>query len=147
MGVGGVTLLTTSEGYVPRTYLDSGGIPTVCTGHTGPDVIRGRTYTQAECAAFLEKDIRIAAKGLQACVTQPLTVNQRGALISLTFNVGVSRVCKSTLVRKLNAGDFGGASQEFPKWSYARVNGKLIVLRGLATRRAAEQRLFLTKDK
>ncbi|MDP2640772.1 MAG: glycoside hydrolase family protein, partial [Betaproteobacteria bacterium] len=47
-------------------------------------------------------------------------------------------LAKSTLLKKLNAGDYSGAAAEFPKWN--KAGGK--VLKGLVARRAAEAELF-----
>lgn len=66
--------------------------------------------------------------------------NQNGfdALVDFAFNLGNNALSGSTLLRKLNAGDFAGAADEFPKWCHA--GGKLVP--GLLRRRQAEQRLF-----
>lgn len=140
IGAGGLSIVKASEGLRTSTYLDPVGIPTVCYGHTGPDVRMGQTYTRAECEAIVVEDIAKHRAGIERCITAPLTSNQRDAAVSLAFNIGVSRFCGSTLARKLNREDYIGAADEFPKWKYA--GGR--VLRGLVTRRAKERALFLT---
>lgn len=144
IGAAGVSLIQTSEGYVPKTYRDPVGIPTSCWGHTGPDVRMGQTLTRDQCEALLGRDIVSHVQGVKSCVRVPLNVNQMDAVVSFTFNVGVNKFCNSTMARKLNARDYVGAAGEFPKWRYGTVNGRTVVLPGLVTRRAAEQRLFLT---
>ena len=69
---------------------------------------------------------------------------QLGALTSLVYNAGAVTVRNSTLIRKLNAGDYRGAAQEFVRWNKANRGGKLVVFPGLTKRRVAEQQLFLT---
>lgn len=72
-------------------------------------------------------------------VKVPLTQNQYDALVSLVFNIGRGSFARSSLLKKLNAGDMTGAAQEFPRWVYAK--GKK--LPGLITRRNDEMELFL----
>lgn len=133
------------EGLRTSAYLDPVGIPTICYGHTGPEVRLGLRYTRAGCDAILMEDIRVHWTGLQGCITRPLTPNQRDAVISFGFNVGVAKACRSTLVRKINAGDYPGAAAEFPKWRYAKVSGRNVALRGLTRRREAEAALFTSQ--
>jgi lysozyme len=140
IGASGLTLIKVSEGRRLQTYIDPVGIPTVCYGHTGPDVRLGQRYTPEQCDAILLKDIKVHRDGVMRCTRVPLNQNQSDAVVSLAFNIGVSRYCNSTLARKLNAGDYAGAANEFPKWTYA--GGQQ--LPGLVTRREAERRLFLT---
>lgn len=139
-----MSLLTTSEGYRPKAYLDPVNIPTICYGHTGPEVRLGMKATAAQCGEYLQKDLRVAQKGLTRCIKVRLNQNQHDALMDFTLNVGVGNLCSSTLARKVNAGDMAGAALEFPKWKFGTVNGTPKVLKGLVTRRAAEQKLFLT---
>ena len=68
----------------------------------------------------------------------PLTANQYDALVSFTYNVGASALERSTLLKRVNAGDHKGAADEFLKWN--KANGK--VLAGLTRRRASESLLY-----
>ena len=124
------------EGTVLRSYRDPVGIVTACTGHTGPELKMGQTYTRQQCEDMLYKDLAKHADAL-ACVSQPLTDGQRAAFVSFAFNVGEGAFCGSTLVRKANAGDIDGACAELSRWIYAK--GKQ--LPGLIKRRAAERQL------
>lgn len=123
------------EGYIPRTYADPVGIPTICYGHTGPDVTPGRVATADECRDLLEGDLATSWSGVQRCVQAPMEPHQAAALVSFTFNVGVNAMCSSTLARKANGGDWPGACAELSRWVYARG----IRLPGLVKRRAAER--------
>jgi lysozyme len=143
VGIAGLALIMTSEGEVRKTYIDPAGIPTACYGHTGPEIKLGQYYSKQQCIDLLKSDADKHARGVLKCTRVPLNQNQFDALTSFTFNVGVGNYCKSTLARKLNRGDYRGAAMEFPRWNKATVRGKLTVLRGLTTRRAAEQALFL----
>ena len=131
-----VPLVQKYEGTVLRSYHDPVGIVTACTGHTGPELKIGQTYTRQQCDEMLYKDLAKHADAL-ACVSQPLTDGQRAAFVSFAFNVGEGAFCGSTLVRKANAGDIDGACAELSRWTYA--GGKQ--LPGLIKRRAAERQL------
>ncbi len=81
-------------------------------------------------------------RAVNRLVTVPLTQNQFDALISFVFNLGIGNFRTSTLLKKLNAGDYTGAAKEFPPW--VRADGKQ--LPGLIKRRDAEKALFLLND-
>ncbi|EHN64295.1 lysozyme [Comamonas testosteroni] len=131
-----VPLVQHYEGTVFSTYRDPVGIVTACTGHTGPELKMGQTYTREQCEEMLYKDLAKHANAL-SCVRTPLTDGQRAAFLSFAFNVGDDAFCRSTLVRKANAGDINGACAELSRWTYA--SGKQ--LPGLVRRRAAERQL------
>lgn len=142
IGTAGLSLIQTSEGKRNVAYLDSAGIPTICWGHTGPDVKLGQRATDAQCTALLHKDIDVHLYGVKRCLKVPLNQNRQDAVVSFAFNVGVTAFCNSTLARKINAGDFAGATSEFHKWNKTTVKGRKVVLAGLVTRRACEAQLF-----
>lgn len=137
-------LIAGEEGLKLTAYQDTGGEWTIGYGHLiqpgeryhpyGPV----RTITQAEADALFDHDTRIATAAVDQLVRVPLTTSQRDALISFVFNVGVNAFRTSTLLRKLNAGDYAGAAAEFPRWN--RDNGAVVA--GLTERRLREQALF-----
>jgi lysozyme len=97
----------------------------------------GISYHEAENLLF--EDLIIVQKQVDNCVEVYLHDNQFSALVSFTFNVGIGNLLESTLLKKLNMGDYLGAANEFPKWR--KSNGK--VFNGLVRRREAERNLFL----
>lgn len=117
-------------------------LPTIGFGHTTaagpPTVSRGLSITRADGEMILMRDLVAVEKNVADAVKVPLTANQFGALVSFTFNLGAGNLRKSTLLKKLNAGDYDGAAAEFGKWNKAA--GK--VMAGLTRRRAAEAALF-----
>jgi lysozyme len=129
-----VPLIAHFEGTVYRTYRDPIGILTSCTGHTGPELMMGQTWTQEQCNQQLYGDLLKHADALD-CVKAPMTDGQKAAFLSFAFNVGNSAFCQSTLVRKANQGNMAGACAELSRWTYA--GGK--ELPGLVRRRAAER--------
>jgi lysozyme len=124
-----------------QAYLDPVGVLTIGWGHTnhnGRKFKSGEIFTQAECDAEFLKDMAVFEKAVNDRVKVPLNQDQFDALVSFAFNVGAGNLAQSTLLRKLNAGDFVGAAQEFQRWN--KAGGK--VLRGLTRRRASEALLF-----
>ena len=119
-------------------YEDVAGKWTVGVGHLIPDEEPIRDITQDEADALFYTDLALADRCLARHVRVPLTDNQRAALISFVFNLGCGAFKSSTLLSKLNASDYLGACQEFPRWSYA--GGRQ--LNGLLRRRTAEAALF-----
>jgi len=159
----GLNLIKSYEGIQdgdPQTvnidpYLDPVGIWTIGWGHAisaGGSYLRGKADRKAAFAlypggitlqqadALLRGDVLDTCRDVESLVEVPLTDNQFAALVSFTFNLGLGNLAKSTLLRKLNDGDFAGAAAEFPRWN--KAGGK--VLEGLVKRRAAESELFST---
>ena len=127
-----------SEGLVLYTYDDpawGARLPTACYGETGPHIRHGQTYTVEQCTRLLDASLQRTWIRLRLCIVQPIAPNEAAALISWAYNVGTDAACKSTLVRKLNAGE--PFCQELDRWVYA--NGKK--RKGLVTRRAKERAL------
>ena len=137
--IGATFLINPSEGRLNSTYIDPVGIATVCFGHTGSDVVPGKTYTTDECIKKLNKDTAKAEAVVRKCIKVPMKFYQEAALISFEYNVGEGAFCKSTLVKKFNAGDYTGGCNELSRWVYA--GGKK--LPGLVTRRERERQVCL----
>ncbi|MBF2035158.1 MAG: lysozyme [Leptolyngbyaceae cyanobacterium T60_A2020_046] len=142
----GLLLIKTFEGCELRAYQDSVGVWTIGYGHTSmagpPTVTPGMTITEAEAEAILRRDLGKFEAGVRDLVKVPLNSNQFSALVSFSFNVGLGALGGSTMLRKLNAGDYAGAANEFPRW--VRAGGQ--TLPGLVRRRNAEQALFLSRN-
>lgn len=117
------------EAYVPVP----GDVPTIAFGHT--DGVRlGDTVTVAEGLNLLQQDVRVAEAAVRECVVVPLYPYEFDAYTSLVYNIGRKAFCDSTLVRKLNGGDYQGACEEIKRWTYAGDRE----LKGLVSRRAKE---------
>jgi lysozyme len=98
----------------------------------------GITLDQAQL--MLQGDLVDSGRDVLSVLAVPVTDNQFGALASFTFNLGLGNLQSSTLLKKLNARDYTGAAEEFPRW--VKADGK--VLAGLVKRRSAERELFLS---
>ena len=131
-------LIIPFEGKRTVTYLDPPGIPTICYGHTS-GVKLGQIASDSDCVAFLESDIKIVDEALNRLIKVPVSDKYKAALISFTFNVGQGNFAKSTLLKKLNAGDKVGACNQIVRWVYV---GK-IKYEGLMRRRIQEKALCL----
>lgn len=114
------------------------GTLTIGYGHTGRDVVPGMTITQERAEQLFRGDIAQASAAVEKYVTVPLTDNQFGALVSFTYNVGEGNFKGSTLLKKLNAKNYGAVPSELMKW----VNSKGKRMQGLVNRRASEAGLW-----
>lgn len=133
-----IALVGSFEGLRLAAYRDPVGIPTACFGET-KGIRMGMKFTRGECDAMLKESLISHEKGMMACTRVPLSDERHVALVSFTYNIGVGAYCKSTLVRKLNAGDTRGACNELLKWNKA----KGITLPGLTRRRNEERALCM----
>lgn len=130
------------EGLRLKAYLCPAGVPTIGYGHTY-NVKMGQTISVSQAELFLDHDYQDAEEQVLSLVKVPLTENQLGALTSFVFNLGAGNLSRSTLLRKLNLGDYRGAAEQFGAWNKARVKGVMVALDGLTKRRADEKNLFL----
>jgi lysozyme len=140
-----VRLIAESESCKLRAYRCPAGVWTIAWGRTA-GVKPGDTCTQDEADRWFLEDINEFTAGVRAALTRPATLNELGALVSLSYNIGLGGLRRSTVLRKHNEGDMQGASDAFRLWNKARVGGVLTVLPGLVTRRAREAALYLTPD-
>jgi lysozyme len=130
------------EGRVYEPYKDVAGVWTVCDGHTGNDIVHGKKYTDRECDRLLWNDLKPVKQAVDGMVKIPLGEYQRAALYSFTYNVGTGAFSKSSMLKKLNAGDVDGACEEMRRWVYA--GGQK--WRGLMNRRDMERSLCLAEN-
>jgi len=77
-------------------------------------------------------------------LTAPANDNQFGAFVSLAYNIGPGAFSRSSALRRFNEGKVALAAEAILAWNKATVNGRKVVLRGLARRREAEKALFLS---
>lgn len=134
-----LNLIKQAEGLRNTAYKCPAGVWTIGYGHTS-GVRKGMRCTETQAEVWLMDDLRESEQAVDYLVKVPLTDNQRGALVSFVFNVGAGNFAASTLLKKLNAGDYDGAASEFARWN--KAGGK--ILPGLTKRRQAEAALFLS---
>ena len=142
----GLELIKDFEGLSLKPYLDVVNIPTIGWGNTfyedGTKVtLKDKPITEERANELLEVIAnRDFADKIFPKIRVPVSQNQFDAMVSLAYNIGVGNFLKSTLLKKVNAGDFAGASEEFLRWN--KAGGKEVL--GLTKRREREKQLFLT---
>lgn len=135
----GLDLIKEFESFAAKKYICPAGKQTIGYGHV---ILQGEsleTITKDDAESLLMRDLEKFEIGVLSLVTSKVNQNQFDALVSFAFNCGVAALKSSTLLKKLNAGDFLGAADEFLKW--CKGGGK--TLPGLVRRRKEERALFL----
>ena len=139
----GISLIKGFEGKRLNAYNDGVGVWTIGCGTikypNGVRVKKGDTCTELQAESYLENDLVKFENAINRLVKVPLNQNQFDALSSFTYNLGETNLSNSTLLKKLNAKDYTGAADQFPRWN--RAGWK--VMNGLTRRREAERNLFL----
>ena len=139
-----VNLIKQFEGLRLIAYQDSVGIWTIGYGHI-KGVHSFMTITEQQARQYLINDLSDAAQAVDRVINKPITAHERGAFISLTFNIGVGAFAKSTAARKFNKGDKAGAAKAILMWNKITIDGKKVASRGLINRREAEVMFFEMK--
>lgn len=137
----GVALIRTYEGLSLQSYLCPAGLWTVGYGHTATAKPFAR-ITLDEAERLLRQDLVMAERAVAMRVEVALNDNQFAALVSFVFNVGEAAFARSSLLKKLNAGDYSAVPKELGRW----VRAQGIKLEGLVRRRNAEIALWLKTD-
>lgn len=140
----GIDLICSFEGLRLTAYDDGVGIWTIGFGTikypNGVRVKRGDTCTLEQAKSYMKHDLIEFEHTVNSLVKAPLNQNQFDALVSLTYNIGSGAFKSSTLLKKLNLGDYKGAADQFDVW--VNAGGKR--MQGLANRRTKEKSLFLS---
>ena len=126
------------EGLRLEAYKCPADVWTIGYGHTNK-VKSGDAITEGEADILLALDVQEAERAVSSYVDVDINQNQFDALVSFVYNLGAGNFKSSTLLKKLNQGDYLGAANEFHRWN--KAGGK--VLRGLVRRREAEANLFI----
>ncbi len=146
----GYDLITSFEGYLKaqpdgscKAYKCPAGVWTAgfgCTEGVGPDT----HWTREQADEAFKRELAKHEKIVSRLVTVDMTQGQFDSLVSFSYNCG--GLAKSTLLKKLNKGDYDGAANEFRYWTKANdpKTGKRVELRGLVRRRKAESAMFVS---
>lgn len=130
------------EGYSEQAYIPvPGDVPTIGFGTT-EGVKIGDTITPDRAVERAWRDIQEVETAIHQCVHVPLSQGENDAFTSFAYNVGSQAFCSSTLVKKLNAGDYKGACEELRRWVF--VKGKKV--QGLVNRREKEFRMCVGEE-
>ncbi len=144
----GLDLVKSFEGFYADAYICPAGVLTIGYGHTGGDVTEDQCINMMTAEELLSNDMQSAAASVERLVMVPLSENQFAALASFAFNCGAGNLGVSTLLKKLNKGDYDAVPTELCRWVKATdpATGKKRTLAGLVRRRSAEGALWLLPD-
>lgn len=137
-----IDILKQLEGFRDTPYKCSAGVWTIGYGHSSAidnRALTNKPITEAEATDILREDISRFESVVRSSVTVPLTEAQHAALTFFCFNIGASAFKKSTLLKKLNSGDYNSVPGELLRWN--KVSGRPSV--GLSSRRHREIELWL----
>jgi lysozyme len=137
----GLALTKGFEGLRTAAYQDCAGVWTIGYGHTGPGVVLGMQVSDSEAGVLLLADLADAVACVNLRVRVAISQGQFDAMVDFCFNAGCGNFLKSTLLRKVNLGDFVGAAAQFGLWVHA--GGEVVA--GLVRRRKAEETVFATQ--
>ena len=141
------------EGFSARPYLDTMANPPVVTQGFGSTTRNGDGKTPIRLTdppislsiarLWMANELHRVVAAVAESVRVWLTIDQVAALADLVYNIGIGAFRSSTLLKKLNAGDYEGAAAEIDRWNHSGG----VVVAGLLRRRMAETTLFKTPDK
>ena len=138
----GFDLIKKFEGCELEAYKCAAGVWTIGYGHT-KDVQEGDTWGEEKAEFMLWRELEDEYEHyVNSLVTVPMNQCQFDALVSWVYNLGPANLKVSTLLKKLNAGDYEDVSNQIKRWNKATVNGERKVLAGLTRRREAEALMF-----
>lgn len=140
-----IVLIKHFEGFSASPYKCPAGVPTIGYGSTRDTDGKAITMdyapiTEQQAINLMVSTLKTYEDAVNRYVQVPINQNQFDALVDFAYNCGAQNLRTSTLLKKLNAGDFNGAAEQLLVWIYG--GGKK--LNGLIKRRMAERTLFLT---
>lgn len=132
------------EGYEPVARppvagdVDTGGFGST-RREDGSPMRRGEQVAPTRALVLLLNDASKFEQAVKRCAPVPMYQHEFSAYVSLTYNIGETAFCNSTLARKLKALDYEGACKEILRWD--KFKGE--TLRGLTNRRQSEYRMCM----
>lgn len=140
-----VELIAHYEDCQLRAYLCPANKPTIGWGETD-GIQMGMVWTKEQADTRFNQEVNRFTKQVEQMLTAYTTPFQLGAMVALAYNIGLTGLRRSTVLRAHNAGDHAAAARAFGLWNKARINGKLTPLRGLTARRTSESALYLREE-
>lgn len=160
-----VTGVATYEGWEPSAMIPiKGDVPTLGYGTTqypdGTKVALGDIVTRKQASEYLQHDLDKFKVGMMKCISAPLSENEFKSYMWLTYNVGVSGFCSSSIPYKLNTGDYYGACKTILQFNKVKDLSKprvrnsrtgkmqyqMKVIKGLDNRRKSEYTTCISSD-
>lgn len=141
------TMIKVFEDFREDAYLDAAGVWTIGYGNTyyadGTPVKKGDTITKSEGEVLFDTVLNEFATGVNDLIKVDLNDCQFGALVSLSYNIGINAFKKSTLLRKVNIDPSDPSiAKEFSRW--VRAGNK--TLNGLVKRRKKESDFYFKEN-
>lgn len=133
-----LALIRESEGFRSHAYWDESGWA-VGYGSHGPDIGQGTVWTQQQAEAHMQAQVEVNGAWIKRLVTVPLTQGQYDALQDWTYEFGIGHLRNSTMLMKLNSGDYSGAAEELLRWCHEGTEE----VPGLLARRQKELAMWL----
>jgi lysozyme len=148
----GIKKLIDFEGLRHHVYLNTRGFPTIGVGHllTQSELSSGKIIIDGHPVKYhpdlpdnwvkllLAQDLRSPETAVKSLVKVPLTQPKYDALVCFVFNIGVGAFSRSTLLKRLNTGDYESVPSQMRRWKWS--GGKIV--RGLINRRKKEIRMW-----
>ena len=133
----GIELLKHFEGCELKAYQDSVGVWTIGYGHT-KGIYEGLEITQLEAEKMLQDELPEYEGYITDKVVPMLQQHEYDALVCWVYNLGPTNLSSSTLLKRLNAGEFKDVPFQMKRWD--KAGGQPLL--GLTRRRNAEALLF-----
>ena len=137
----GIELLKHFEGCELKAYQDSVGVWTIGYGHT-KGIYEGLEITQSEAEKMLQDELPEYEGYVTDKVVPLLQQHEYDALVCWVYNLGPTNLSSSTMLKKLNAGEFKEVPFQMKRWD--KAGGQPLL--GLTRRRNAEALLFKGED-
>lgn len=136
----GADFIKAREGLRLKAYLDGGGVWTIGYGAIGPGITQGVVWTKTQAEQRFLKDAESREEQVTEMIGDaPTTQNQFDAMMSLGYNIGMSRLATSSVMRNHKLRKYRAAAAAFLLWN--KDNGKIVA--GLVARRKLERDLYL----
>lgn len=134
----GLVGIANQEDFKGTAYRDGAGIPTVGFGSI-KGVKMGDTITVRQALTRLSKEVKDEYEvGVHQCVKSPLYPHEYDTYVRVTYNIGVSAFCSSTMVKRISTEDYIGACEAIKLFNKVTINGKKVVSRGLSNLRVEQ---------
>jgi lysozyme len=137
----GISLIKKFEGCELEAYKCAAGVWTIGYGHT-KDVKEGDSILKEDAESMLVHELQKYCNDVDIAVKVDLKQNEFDALVSWTYNLGLTNLNSSTMLKVLNEGKHDEVPAQMKRWN--KASGQ--VKQGLIRRREAEALMFEGKD-
>lgn len=124
LSAAGIVGLALHEGYREEAYVPiPGDRPTIGFGSTH-GVKPGDRTTPVQALIRMQAELATEYEpALKACVEVPLYQEEYDIYVNMLYNIGATKFCGSTMVKRLNAYDYAGACKAILMWRNVTTSG------------------------